>query len=757
MMRALMIKTLFVLSILLSTQALAFDVGGLSYTVITGTTAEVTGRAAGNADTDINIPDTVSDGTTTCSVTTIGGWAFFSNTLTSVTIPDGVTTIGYSAFRNNALTSVMIPDSVTTIGDYAFAYNTLTSVTIPDNVTSIGGAAFFQNLLTSVDIPDSVTTIGHGAFGANFLTSAIIPDSVETIGMNAFGSNALTNADIPASVTSIGGSAFSDNVITNVDIPNSVTSIGGSAFSNNALTSVAFEGNFGGFQLDMFDINPTLATITYCDGTTGWPQGFNNGSKIITTTPINCFPPDAPTVDSIEPGNGEATITFTSGADNSSSITGYRYIKDDGSVTATILGTTGTNPFGIAVDAAGNVYTANQNSFDVSKIRLDGTSTIIGLADGEVRGIALDADGNVYTNNAIGTISNITPDGVSIILGARDFTNSFGVVIDAAGNFYAANERANSVTKTAPDGTSSILGITGASPRWIALDTAGNVYTPNYYSNNVSKIAPDGTSTIVGVTGINPQGIALDAAGNIYTTNAGSATVSKITPYGISTTLGATGNNPDGIAIDAAGNIYTANSGDDSVSKITFDGISTILGTTGNFPTKIALDAAGSVYTANSYSSNVSKIMDTSTVTFAVIGDTSPITITGLTNGTEYLISLIAVNAVGESVVSNSVSVTPAPTAPDAPHITNIEPGNGQVSISVSMADDGGSPITDYTAYCFGDMFSFGSSSLSPITVSGLNNGVSYVCFASATNDVGTSPLSAASALATPVAPPPGC
>ena len=175
---------------------------------------------------------------------------------------------------------------------------------------------------------------------------------------------------------------------------------------------------------------------------------------------------------------------------------------------------------------------------------------------------------------------------------------------------------------------------------------------------------------------MNPKGIALDAAGNIYTTNAGSATVSKITPYGISTTVGATGNNPDGIAIDAAGNIYTANSGDDSVSKITFDGISTILGTTGNFPVKIALDAAGSVYTANSYSSNVSKIMDTSTVTFAVIGDTSPITITGLTNGTEYLISLIAVNAVGESVVSNSVSVPPAPLAPDAPHITNIKPSN---------------------------------------------------------------------------------
>ena len=97
------------------------------------------------------------------------------------------------------------------------------------------------------------------------------------------------------------------------------------------------------------------------------------------------------------------------------------------------------------------------------------------------------------------------------------------------------------------------------------------------------------------------------------------------------------------------------------------------------------------------------------------------------------------------------------PVAPPfAPLITGIEPGNGQVSISVSVADDGGSPITGYTAYCFGDMFSFGSSPASPITVSGLTNGVSYTCAATATNDIGASPASAFAPV-TPLAPPPGC
>ncbi len=94
---------------------------------------------------------------------------------------------------------------------------------------------------------------------------------------------------------------------------------------------------------------------------------------------------------------------------------------------------------------------------------------------------------------------------------------------------------------------------------------------------------------------------------------------------------------------------------------------------------------------------------------------------------------------------------------PSTPVITNIEAGNAQVFISVSVADDGGSPITSYTAYCFGDTFYFGVNPTSPITVLGLTNGVSYVCAVSAENDLGTSTLSAVSAPFTPVAPAPGC
>ena len=226
----------FFISMLLTGQAFAFDVGGFSYSITSGTTAEVTGGAVGNTATVIVIPDTVMDSGTTYSVTTIGVGAFFDNALTSVTIPDTVTTIGRSAFQNNPLISVIIPDSVITIGE----------------------SAFYNNLLSSVIIGNSVTTIGASAFRENALTSVIIPDSV--------------------------------------------TSIGGYAFSNDALTSVNFAGDFGTFSLDMFGANPTLATITYCDGRTGWPQGFNNGSTIVVTEPVNC------PIDGDGDGDGSADV-----------------------------------------------------------------------------------------------------------------------------------------------------------------------------------------------------------------------------------------------------------------------------------------------------------------------------------------------------------------------------------------------------------------------------------------------------------------
>ena len=83
--------------------------------------------------------------------------------------PIVVTTIGTYAFQSNILTSVVIPDSVTTIGDSAFSYNNLSSVYIGANsnlteTTGIGNYAFRSsnstntyNGTTYVDNPNLTT------------------------------------------------------------------------------------------------------------------------------------------------------------------------------------------------------------------------------------------------------------------------------------------------------------------------------------------------------------------------------------------------------------------------------------------------------------------------------------------------------------------------------------------------------------------------------------------------------------------------
>ena len=189
------------------------------------------------------IPDSVTNGGNTYSVTSIGYHAFsYCSGLTSVTIPNSVTSIGSAAFSDcSGLTSVAFnATNCTSMGSLSYPVfsgcTNLSTLTIGDSVTNIPSHAFWGcSGLTSVTIPNSVTSIGDYAFsGCSGLTSVTIPKSVISIGNYAFsGCSGLTSVTIPDSVTSIGNYAFSNcSGLTSVTIPNSVTSIGDEAFSS---------------------------------------------------------------------------------------------------------------------------------------------------------------------------------------------------------------------------------------------------------------------------------------------------------------------------------------------------------------------------------------------------------------------------------------------------------------------------------------------------------------------------------------------
>ena len=67
-----------------------------------------------------------------------------------------------------------------------------------------------------------------------------------------------------------------------------------------------------------------------------------------------------------------------------------------------------------------------------------------------------------------------------------------------------------------------------------------------------------------------------------------------------------------------------------------------------------------------------------------------------LTNGTEYTVQVIAVNAVGDSQPSNLMHEIPR-TIPSAPTITGIAGGNERLVVTWDEPDAGGNAITEYT------------------------------------------------------------
>ena len=112
------------------------------------------------------------------------------------------------------------------------------------------------------------------------------------------------------------------------------------------------------------------------------------------------------------------------------------------------------------------------------------------------------------------------------------------------------------------------------------------------------------------------------------------------------------------------------------------------------------------------------------------------------------------VNANGGLNTTYTLALQNECSVPDAPTIGAATPGNGSASIAFAApGNDGGSPITGYTASCTGGGSTFtGTGAASPIAVGGLANGTAYACSVTATNSAGTGPASA-TATVTPTDP----
>ena len=180
------------------------------------------------------IPNTVTNGTITYSVTSIGDDAFCNcRRLNSVIIPHSVISIGTAAFyRCDILEWVVIPKSAS-VGPNAF-YRQTGSITQYKEGASTNSSIYQDNMVYLITSGNEATLLVYYGNEEN----VIIPEKIKDYNVSSIGKYALCNCDnlttvtIPNTITAINEFAFADcSKLTSVAIPNTVTSIGDKAFS----------------------------------------------------------------------------------------------------------------------------------------------------------------------------------------------------------------------------------------------------------------------------------------------------------------------------------------------------------------------------------------------------------------------------------------------------------------------------------------------------------------------------------------------
>ena len=254
------------------------------------------------------------------NILTIGNYALYYNTASSISIPNTVTTIGKYGFAYSKITSVDIPNSVTKIDSYAFReITTLISIRIPSSVVTFGSEPFYgTNNVQSIytDSPRNINSLERGFSRCTTLDSSVydvinsntlikdsnilftvargisgtytIPNNITQIGASAFTQcYNITDVSIPSSVTTILNTAFLNcTALTSINIPDSVTSIGVNAFNGcNSLTTVVIGSGTSSILGSAF-LNCTSLTSVTINRTTPPTLGNNDVFRNTNNCPI---------------------------------------------------------------------------------------------------------------------------------------------------------------------------------------------------------------------------------------------------------------------------------------------------------------------------------------------------------------------------------------------------------------------------------------------------------------------------------------
>ncbi len=450
--------------------------------------------------------------------------------------------------------------------------------------------------------------------------------------------------------------------------------------SGGVITTVAGDGNFG------YNGDGMPATDAWLNG----PNGLTVDS--------------AGTIFIADTGNGRIRKVSGGSIATVAGNGGFGYNGDNIAATSAEF----TSPSGVAVDSAGNLYIADLGNHRVRKVSAGMITTVAGTgtpgynggsipaASAELDGpwgVAVDASGNLYIadtdNNRIrkvagGVITTVAGDagfgyaGDNVAATSTSLYAPFGVALDASGNLYIAdtvNYRLRKVSGgiiTTLAGGGAPVGQNGPainaqleSPMGIAVDPSGNLYIADSVASRVFEVS----AGIIGVAagnGINgfggdggpptsanlagPMGVAVSSSGQLYiadfineciwevsggviTTVAGNGTIYDSGDNGPAVNAGLGG--PVGGAVDSSGNLYIVDNSSSTIREISNGTITTVAGNgTQGYggdggpsthaelytPWGIAVDSSGNIYIADTYNDRIRKVSNGVITTVAGTG-----------------------------------------------------------------------------------------------------------------------------------------
>ena len=671
---------------------------------------------------------------------TFGNIVTTSTASVTMTVSGNGTTVGTTINTVNAVNGVATFSGVGISGTAGTAYTlTFTSgslTTATQSITPTFGLATQVALSTSA---------AGSASGSAFTTQPVV-----TI-KDSFG-NTITNSTALVTMTVSGNGTTVGTTINTVNAVNGVATFSGVGISGTAGTAYTLTFTSGSLTTATQSITPTFGLATQATLSTS-AAGSASGSAF-TTQPIitikdtfgNTVTNSTASVTMTVSGNGTTVGTTTVNAVN-------------GVATFSGVGISGT---------AGTAYTLTFTSGSLTTATQSITPTF-GLATQATftTQAAGSASGSAFTTQPIITIKDTFGNTVT--------NSTASVTMTVSGNGTTVGTA--TVTAVAGVATFSDVGISG---------TAGTAYTLTFTSAGLTSATQS----------ITPLGAANTPTFGTPTSTSDGFTV-QISNYDNNFIYGGTATANGTVSIDGSGVVTVSGVAANTACTATItttqtgyaSGSATVTETSATAtvpsrPTSVAAVSGNTqlavtwVAPANTGGSAITEYIVKYSSSGGVAGSwtryspgspitASPCTVTGLANGTAYVIKVIAKNAVGISLPSaNSAPATPAATVPGRP--TSVVATSGNASLGVTWgapASTGGSAITEYIVKYSSNNGAAGSwtryrpglpITATACTVTGLTNGTAYVIKVIAKNVSAISLPSANSAPATPAATVPG-